>query len=79
MRKAIFISVALAIIAFTTNLLKKSNVEGCDSELTVDAVEALSGCESDDGYPMDRYCIYSPGSTCYSGDFAAKDCISNLV
>lgn len=49
------------------------------NKLFMENVEALSSCESNDGYPMDRYCIESMRSYCYYGDFVAPNCISNLV
>lgn len=79
MRKVIVFMASLALIAFVALVAKVNEEENLCSNLAVSDVEALSTCESGDGYPMDRYCIPSPGSRCYVGEFVAKDCISNLV
>jgi len=46
--------------------------------LSADGIEALTGCESRDGYPM-RGCIESKKEKCYIADFIADGCISNRV
>lgn len=79
MKKVISFVAASALAAFVVSLAKMNEDENLCLNLAVSDVEALSTCESGDGYPMGRYCIESLGSRCYVGDFVAKDCISNLV
>lgn len=50
-----------------------------NNDLFMESVEALSTCESSDGYPMGSYCMDCKGHYCYYGDFVASNCISNIV
>lgn len=57
----------------------ESHAYGNSSELLSEDVEALSTCEGEGEYPMDKYCVDCPGKFCYHGEFTARNCISNIV
>ena len=55
-----------------------ANVNTTLLNVTLNDIEAMAVCESVDGYDLSRYCIPAIGR-CYTWDFVANNCISNIV
>ena len=69
--------VAVAIVAGYNTYQSNSQISHLFNT-TLKNIEALAGCESNDGYNLSKYC--NPGTgRCYRGDFVAVNCISKYV
>ncbi len=75
-KSIIFVVLVSAIAAF--NIMKSQTGMIGLFDVTLQDVEAIAGCESADGYDMNRYCLPGNGR-CYYADFIARNCISNRV
>jgi hypothetical protein len=80
MKKNIFkLTLIIAVVIFAGYSMYQSNFQVEQLvDTTLSDVEALAGCESNDGYDLNKYCNPATGR-CYRGDFTANNCISNLV
>ena len=78
--KTILTTVTIAFVAAICGVDQLRDFSAVYSSLSLNDVEALSECESKDGYVISN-CQTSKGSTCYdpSGEFKATDCTYILV
>lgn len=70
---------AVAILSGYGGMKAYQSHASINMSIFTEDIEALSKCESRDGYNMDKHCIKCEKETCRYVDFVADNCISNLV